>query len=652
MQNRTVSMPINIERPRSALLRGVHITEFKGHVINPDPIILQETDLLLEEFLSPTKLKALTGVNDLHSVEYLEMIVDTSETSLGNFGIYLPNLKQLKLNGSHVPRTRDLGTSLCHLRVLWLSRSGLIDLDGISTLNNLQELFLAYNEITDLSPCSLLDNLKCLDLEGNLIDDIKQVEFLNLCSKLENLTLYGNPICSKPYADSEENDSYSYRHEIIKILPSLQILDDELTLDTKPLAPVKSNKNDNLSQQCPFDDDWQLINELIDEGIGPPEEKLAINESQRPGSSSSHGSRSSTSVRPLSAMRPLSSYRIKTAFQSRPKSRLTTSSSTGPLQTPSRPSSSLIRPNSDHVTDLTSDASHLTVGPALQGSLLKSLLARKKSQNPNVHIESQDFDDNKPVNYNNTMKSLEKNEKINEINDLKIENKELRDEIIKWRKEHTKKLEDRKEYFQPQILKIEDHIEPSLSDIEVVDEDEYYYKSGRYTPEVKKEPQTDKKIEEPRVKSSKSKPAFKNSFDYNDKSDVELEKSEVKKEKRRSKSKDKREKSASSKKSSNLERENSASRIKTGDTGYDSLSSSSFSSLASSSHIKTPETKLNNLTSIRYQHQPKIINSGSTTNSSTMGSSQLSKSGSQTGLNSLKLLKTNLAPLSALKLPK
>lgn len=108
----------------------------------------------------------MTGINDLGSVEFLEMIVDTSETSLGNFGIYLPNLRQLKLNGSHVPRVRDLGTSLCHLKILWLSRSGLVDLDGISTLNNLQELYLAYNEITDLSPCSLLENLKCLDLEG------------------------------------------------------------------------------------------------------------------------------------------------------------------------------------------------------------------------------------------------------------------------------------------------------------------------------------------------------------------------------------------------------------------------------------------------------------------------------------------------------
>lgn len=108
----------------------------------------------------------MTGVNDLSSVENLEMIVDTSETSLGNFGIYLPNLKQLKLNGSHVPRIRDLGTSLMHLSVLWLSRSGLMDLDGIPTLNSLKELYLAYNEISDISSCSLLENLTSLDLEG------------------------------------------------------------------------------------------------------------------------------------------------------------------------------------------------------------------------------------------------------------------------------------------------------------------------------------------------------------------------------------------------------------------------------------------------------------------------------------------------------
>jgi Leucine-rich repeat (LRR) protein len=61
---------------------------------------------------------------------------------------------------------RDLGTSLGHLKVLWLARSGMSDLDGIPSLSNLQELYLAYNEIQDISPCSMLDNLKVLDLEG------------------------------------------------------------------------------------------------------------------------------------------------------------------------------------------------------------------------------------------------------------------------------------------------------------------------------------------------------------------------------------------------------------------------------------------------------------------------------------------------------
>lgn len=99
----------------------------------------------------------------------------------------------------------------------------------------------------------------------------------------------------------------------------------------------------------------------------------------RPGSCSSIGSRASTSMRPLSAMRPLSSYRIKTAFQARPKSRLTTSNSTGLATAASRQSSSYqTRPSTDPVGDISNDASHLTVGPTLQGNPLKALLARKK----------------------------------------------------------------------------------------------------------------------------------------------------------------------------------------------------------------------------------------------------------------------------------
>ena len=56
---RIASMPIDIEKPaarKQPLRRGIHITEHKDYRVNPEPLVLQEADFLLEEFLSPTKL--------------------------------------------------------------------------------------------------------------------------------------------------------------------------------------------------------------------------------------------------------------------------------------------------------------------------------------------------------------------------------------------------------------------------------------------------------------------------------------------------------------------------------------------------------------------------------------------------------------------
>ncbi|XP_052568003.1 leucine-rich repeat-containing protein 56 isoform X3 [Peromyscus californicus insignis] len=87
----------------------------------------------MEEHLSPARLQALARVDDLQLVRVLEMCVDTRKNSLGNFGVHLPNLIQLKLNHSCLGSLRDLGTSLGHLQVLWLARCGLSDLDGIGS---------------------------------------------------------------------------------------------------------------------------------------------------------------------------------------------------------------------------------------------------------------------------------------------------------------------------------------------------------------------------------------------------------------------------------------------------------------------------------------------------------------------------------------
>lgn len=124
-------------RPSSALARGVHIREEQSAKINPSPLLSDEqlASYLLEDYLSPRKLvcldwhlfyyfidpvshfkcknvgnsrlqRDLTGVDNLDDVTMLELRVDTIDTSLGNFGVHLPNLLQLKLSDSNISSLR------------------------------------------------------------------------------------------------------------------------------------------------------------------------------------------------------------------------------------------------------------------------------------------------------------------------------------------------------------------------------------------------------------------------------------------------------------------------------------------------------------------------------------------------------------------
>ncbi|XP_045342425.1 leucine-rich repeat-containing protein 56 isoform X9 [Leopardus geoffroyi] len=176
---------------------------------------------LVEEYLSPARLRALARVDDLRLVGMLEMCVSTRESSLGNFGVHLPNLSQLKLNGSCLGSVRDLGTSLGRLRVLWLARCGLTDLDGIGCFPVLKELYVSYNNISDLSPLCLLEQLEVLDLEGNSVEVLEQVRYLQLCPRLATLTLEGNLVCLRPGPGpcNEVPPGYNYRAEIIPTEP-------------------------------------------------------------------------------------------------------------------------------------------------------------------------------------------------------------------------------------------------------------------------------------------------------------------------------------------------------------------------------------------------------------------------------------------------
>ncbi|KAM6204858.1 leucine-rich repeat-containing protein 56 [Sarcoramphus papa] len=244
--------PGRVSHPASAAVRVTDLS-WRGN-LNPSPLIEDDRELLMDEYLSPRKLKVLTGVDDLQRVKALEMQVDTRENSLGNFGAYLPNLRELKLNNSLLVSVRDLGTTLSHLHVLWMARCGLSDLDGISSCSSLKELYIAYNNISDLSQLTWLDHLEVLDLEGNNIEDINQMQYLGLCCKLSCLTVEGNLICLKPNAESAEEPDYNYRAEVKKLIPHLEYL-DEIPASQTALLPSKK-----------MHEDWLIIKESIKEG--------------------------------------------------------------------------------------------------------------------------------------------------------------------------------------------------------------------------------------------------------------------------------------------------------------------------------------------------------------------------------------------------
>ncbi|XP_055987573.1 leucine-rich repeat-containing protein 56 [Sorex fumeus] len=209
-------------------------------------------ELLMEDSLSPARLKAIAQVDDLRQVSRLELCADTRQSSLGNFGVHLPNLRQLKLSGSRLGSVRDLGTSLGHLQVLWLARCGLSDLDGIGSFPALKELYVSYNDISDLSPLCLLETLEVLDLEGNSVEELGQVRYLHLCPRLAMLTLEGNPVCLRPGPGpaAQPPQQYNYRAEVRRLLPQLQVLDEVPATQTEPATPR-------------LGEDWLMVKEAI-----------------------------------------------------------------------------------------------------------------------------------------------------------------------------------------------------------------------------------------------------------------------------------------------------------------------------------------------------------------------------------------------------
>ncbi|XP_061182851.1 leucine-rich repeat-containing protein 56-like [Saccostrea echinata] len=450
-------------RPTSALARGVQITEFKETRVNPDPVVLEDSDLLLEQYLSPGKLRLLTGVDNLEDIRRLELKVDTKETSLGNFGSLLPNLTQLKLSNSNIPCIRDLGSSLRNVTVLWMSRCGLHELDGISSMLSLKELYLSYNEICDISALSMLDSLQILDLEGNNIDDTQQIHYLAMCSNLSSLTLEGNPVCVLPTPDSYETDDYDYRWTVKKIIPHLRILDEEpLNSDPSPL------KKKNI-----FDDDWAYLEELQkDVGIGGSTESLDSSEAShtestgRPGTASL---RPTTGYRPGSALRPSSGFRPLTASR-RPAT--TSGGNVRPLT-----AEKTNREENEEKTITEDASSELTMGKVVCGNPSKALFSRRKI-NPGSEPKTE------ATGLKLFPQFLHKPEHTYDpIPDDDKERADIVAELKEWKQHHEKIMEKINIEKAPQVLVIDHDDAVSVSsDEEITDEEDNGELASSFTP--------------------------------------------------------------------------------------------------------------------------------------------------------------------------
>ena len=234
-----------------------------------DELFLDPNLMALEEYLSEAKLRAATGENNLHNVKHLEIIVNTTNNSLGDIGDKLCNLEELKLNGSTIPSIRDLGTSLRNIRILWLSRCGIKELDGISTFSKLRELYLSFNDIDDISDLAGMEELEILDLEGNNIDDESQLVYLQDCRKLTSLTLSGNPMLVKL-------SGAKYRSVVRETLPTLEYLDDLSLYDDSVrggVSPIK--KEEAMPSLEDLESEFEMLKksikltkvESLDEGL-------------------------------------------------------------------------------------------------------------------------------------------------------------------------------------------------------------------------------------------------------------------------------------------------------------------------------------------------------------------------------------------------
>jgi Leucine-rich repeat (LRR) protein len=173
---------------------------------------------------SHNKLESLSSEVFANSINTLKALI-LNNNELASFpDIKFTELNTLVLSDNELKHI-DFVPKCESLKKLSASNNQIRSLpDNIKRCVGLEELRLAHNKLLSLpNGISSVPNLKILNLGHNLISSFDEINKLSLCKKLKDLSLKGNPITKDP----------EYKEKILKMLPSLEILDDQPLNESK-----------------------------------------------------------------------------------------------------------------------------------------------------------------------------------------------------------------------------------------------------------------------------------------------------------------------------------------------------------------------------------------------------------------------------------
>lgn len=172
----------------------------------------------------------------------MKLRVITTQTSLSQISILVPNLFKLDLNGSVLNSLRDLGYGLNNLTYLNINNCGLTSLDGTSGMTNIKELVADGNLIQLIGSLSSLKLLTKLSLKDNKIQELSALTFLQLCPELLCINLDGNPV----------SHLILYRNTMERVAKKLEILDGRPFKDFQKIESVETDEGSMLSSNDQF----------------------------------------------------------------------------------------------------------------------------------------------------------------------------------------------------------------------------------------------------------------------------------------------------------------------------------------------------------------------------------------------------------------